>query len=969
MPTPSRIYLSDHTLDINTRRVNVEQFDFNDVADYCRALTAGREYQFDALKRLLIYLWGGRYQNLRELAQENYRKKSQIQQRFHSEEHFLRMLPMPEQLSGVCHLATGTGKSYVMIGLSILSILLGKTKRVLVLGPSSTVIESGLREKFKEYLYGEKAAELRQHLPPALRYKAVKLLTCNDPIEDDSIVIENINAVYQRDRNAIGDLLKRQDIGELLVLSDEVHHAYSHLDFSGDVVNYDFEEGAEGKGEDREERLWMRFLREEKRITRHIGFTGTPYNQDDYFVDVLFSYSIKDALEGKIIKKINPIIHTEMDDGGKDLTLYQKFEQILKTHDENRADYAYVRNGRRQVKPITIFINRTQASAEKNSEEFISVLADYLAGRSSEFRALPRATQLERARAQVICVISKNDDAETQRKLDLIEEADATKEGGLVEYIFAVNKLSEGWDVDNVFQIVPMEEKVFNSKLLISQVLGRGLRLPRRISAVEILQRYPMVTITNHERFAEHITQLLDQVTECETRFHSHVLPEGAQERSQFNFNLFNLEYIPTERVEERTEGESAPSGSRKLTLTPSPDKLGLKVTYLEGTRQFQLTKEFVTFDQMVLDVERRFQNTQFEQTKFDFGFGAVIDHVPSREDIEQVIRQAMQQAGIEGDKLSIENKKQIEIFFNSFLPRGSGRVVRAQLAGRVVGISTKAARDSSVRSGALDHDAAVFVSEDWERELDEDNKFVVKVVQGTGPQQSVFMLHEAVATYNAEFIRALVPFRNLFAVNTSLFRTPQDLVILSHEPERQFLFRLIENGTFLDGWIKSPDTDFYSLDYEYWRKGRDRVRRSFNPDFFIFVKLDRYMERLGADVAPTAKARLIELQNLGIEELVFVVEIKSDEDESEETEAKLDFGKQHFARVNQRLRETNPIDLQPEFRSSSNQLYSFNLLRPENFNSWCGRVSTGLIVFDASLPVDRVDSTINEETNSEPDT
>ena len=33
--------------------------------------------------------------------------------------------------------------------------------------------------------------------------------------------------------------------------------------------------------------------------------------------------------------------------------------------------------------------------------------------------------------------------------------------------------LSEGWDVDNVFQIVPMEERVFNSKLLISQVLER----------------------------------------------------------------------------------------------------------------------------------------------------------------------------------------------------------------------------------------------------------------------------------------------------------------------------------------------------------------------------------------------------------------------------------------------------------------------------------------------------------------
>ena len=41
-----------------------------------------------------------------------------------------------------------------------------------------------------------------------------------------------------------------------------------------------------------------------------------------------------------------------------------------------------------------------------------------------------------------------------------------------------VSMLTEGWDVQNVFQIVPHEERAFNSKLLIAQVLGRGLRVP-----------------------------------------------------------------------------------------------------------------------------------------------------------------------------------------------------------------------------------------------------------------------------------------------------------------------------------------------------------------------------------------------------------------------------------------------------------------------------------------------------------
>lgn len=36
------------------------------------------------------------------------------------------------------------------------------------------------------------------------------------------------------------------------------------------------------------------------------------------------------------------------------------------------------------------------------------------------------------------------------------------------EWIFSVSMLTEGWDVKNVFQIVPWEDRAFNSKLLIA---------------------------------------------------------------------------------------------------------------------------------------------------------------------------------------------------------------------------------------------------------------------------------------------------------------------------------------------------------------------------------------------------------------------------------------------------------------------------------------------------------------------
>lgn len=944
---PSKLFLSDHTLDINIRKCDLRLFDFSGVEDYVRTLTGDREYQFKAIKQLLIYLWGGAYQNLTDLARQNYRKKEAIQQRFLSEEHFLHMLPLPDRLSGVCHLATGTGKSYIMLALAHLSLLLGKVSRVLILGPSSTIIESGLRDKFKEYLYGEKGAELKGNLPERLRHKVIRLLNCNDPVEDSSIVIENINAVYNRDRNSIGDTLFNTG-QEVLVLSDEVHHAYSHLTFSGEAIGYDFQEGEEGRGDDRVERLWMKFLREEPLIKRHIGFTGTPYNKNDYFPDVICNYSIKDANDEKIIKRINPILKLETDEGDHELTPQQRFEQILITHNENKKKYAYPdRTGRPKVKPITIFIHPKQAAAQRNSDEFIKVLAEEMQKEDPGLGGLARSALEQMAREKVICVISRLGEAEYRQKLDQIEQTDSDKIGGQVEFIFAVNKLSEGWDVDNVFQIVPSEQRVFDSKLLISQVLGRGLRLPRRVTLADIQGNYPVVTITNHEKFARHIQELLDQVTECELRFVSNGFTDPEQKRYSHHFHLFNLEYLPIQRLEDRNRGDyPLDPGSRELKLTRSADKLGVKVIYREGAKRFELSKEYVTVDQVVLDIERRFKNTAFETRHFDFGDGFFLDEVPGPEEIEKVIRQAMKKESMEGDRLSRDNRQQIELFFNRFLPMGKKKVIWENVEGAVTGIETEKIPQSSARSGGLDQEISVFLSEDYEKELKDQNLFVLQELTKKERQMTLGSAWlPSQEEFNREYIRQMLPFKHLYAVNASLFRTPQDLVIVSHLPERQFIFRLIESSRYLSSWVKSPDREFYSLEYEYWKEEKDRVRRSFNPDFFIRLNISDYLIRLGPDLDPQADHRLRELQDKGIDDLILVVEIKDDDETGVETRAKGQYGHDHFEALNRRLRETNPIDLAEQFRASIRQHYFFFVLRPMEYPSWFAKIRNGLIV------------------------
>ena len=81
--------------------------------------------------------------------------------------------------------------------------------------------------------------------------------------------------------------------------------------------------------------------------------------------------------------------------------------------------------------------------------------------------------------------------------------------------------LSEGWDVKNVCQIVPHEERAFNSKLLIAQVLGRGLRIPPEYKGEQ-----PVVTVFNHDRWSSNIKHMVNEVLEIEKRIHSYFMPK-----------------------------------------------------------------------------------------------------------------------------------------------------------------------------------------------------------------------------------------------------------------------------------------------------------------------------------------------------------------------------------------------------------------------------------------------------------
>ena len=75
---------------------------------------------------------------------------------------------------------------------------------------------------------------------------------------------------------------------------------------------------------------------------------------------------------------------------------------------------------------------------------------------------------------------------------------------------------------------------------MISQVLGRGLRVPPEyINNAE-------VTIFNHSSWGSKIKGLVDEVLELEMRLESSNLIDG--DRSKFHFELYNIDYNKIEK-------------------------------------------------------------------------------------------------------------------------------------------------------------------------------------------------------------------------------------------------------------------------------------------------------------------------------------------------------------------------------------------------------------------------------------
>lgn len=212
-----------------------------------------------------------------------------------------------------------------------------------------------------------------------------------------------------------------------------------------------------------------------------LELTATPKD----FRNVLFSYSLGDAMADGFVKE--PAVATranfkveDFKDRPQDLERI-KLEDGVHYHEfvKLRLDLYARRTGRPLVHPFMLVVAENIQHA-KDIRAFIE---------SNGFFE-------GRYKGKVIEVHSGNAAAEqekAERALLALEHDTAT------EIVVHVNKLNEGWDVTNLYTIVPL--RAFAASILTEQTLGRGLRLPYgERTGDEAVDR---LTIIAHDHFDE----------------------------------------------------------------------------------------------------------------------------------------------------------------------------------------------------------------------------------------------------------------------------------------------------------------------------------------------------------------------------------------------------------------------------------------------------------------------------------
>ncbi|MFR2533965.1 MAG: DEAD/DEAH box helicase [Clostridia bacterium] len=279
-----------------------------------------------------------------------------------------------------------------------------------------------------------------------------------------------------------------------------------------------------------------------------LELTATPIvnikNKQVPFKNVVYEYPLSEAIKDGYTRVPFALTRTDIDfyhfgDEQLDKLMLNdgiKYHELVKNKLINFAEI----NKRPLVKPFMLVVCKDTEHARK-IEEYI---------KSDDF-------QNGKYKNKTIKIESKMSGVETEVNTKLLLEVERVDNP--VEIVIHVNMLKEGWDVNNLYTIVPL--RTASSKILREQMVGRGLRLPygERTGDKEI----DSVVLTAHNKFQE----ILDEA-----------------QKGDSIFKLGNI--IKVEEVEE----EKFSCSQLALDLSNEQDELSSLVQEEEGKDTFTST-------------------------------------------------------------------------------------------------------------------------------------------------------------------------------------------------------------------------------------------------------------------------------------------------------------------------------------------------------------------------------------------
>jgi type III restriction enzyme len=397
--------------------------------------------------------------------------------------------PEEQAVQLLYHMATGSGKTLIMAGLII--YLYEKGYRNFLFFVNSANIIDKTRENFlnptsTKYLF----AQSLQIGDQQINIQEVDNFSAANP-DDINIVFTTIQGLHSRLNTPRENSITFEDFEDekIVLISDEAHHINAETKTQSQRL----------KSEERNLNTWEGTV--SSIVNAHpdnvmLEFTATmdlghKEIREKYEDRILFDYPLKEFRVDGYSKEVQ-VLKADLDPFGRAL------QALLLSQYRRKVFEKYGK----LIKPVILFKSKTINESETFYNEFQKKLNDLSVG---QLKTIKNNTNLDDALHEVfeyldnerislenfihelkedfsedkcLTVNSKSESEEKQIAVNTLEDPDNEYRG-----IFAVNKLNEGWDVLNLFDIVRLYDtrgsrrgKPGKTTMSEAQLIGRGAR-------------------------------------------------------------------------------------------------------------------------------------------------------------------------------------------------------------------------------------------------------------------------------------------------------------------------------------------------------------------------------------------------------------------------------------------------------------------------------------------------------------